>query len=475
MKNFAKNVANEQPFFTGDGVKRTAQLTIEGQAPLSVDSLSVTAMHQTDWQGRVALSNQPRTNWLRNSQAQGAWTAQGVTVTAGGGVAPDGTNTLNKILQDTSNGVHRVYEASSETASTGDFTALFVIAAGTARYVDLSLSDSLSGSLDVLLDLTSGSVISTGISGKWTNFSYGVTKLANGAFMAVLTGTKGDATYSCLPMIYHNADGVTFNQSFAGDGTTYLYGWATMVLNGRAAGVYIPTTSAPVTVTDYAVDASGNVTFGQPPAVDATLDWDGSISGDIVDASATFLAQYATSPILTSLIQAANAAIDPNQDFDQFLSAVWDVYTAQGFGLDIWGRIVNVPRTINIPATIAVLGFKEASDAHYYPFNQEPFYNGPAGGTLYTLTDDAYRVLILTKALANISSFTAESMNALLNFMFNGQGTTRGSCYVLETATPMQIQYVFNFALQSWEAAVLQQASLMPRPAGVGVTITVNP
>jgi len=84
-------------------------------------------------------------------------------------------------------------------------------------------------------------------------------------------------------------------------------------------------------------------------------------------------------------------------------------------------------------------------------------------------------VLILTKALANISSFTAQSMNALLNFMFNGQGTTRGSCYVLESATPMQISYVFNFALESWEAAVLEQASLMPRPAGVGVTITVNP
>lgn len=193
-----------------------------------------------------------------------------------------------------------------------------------------------------------------------------------------------------------------------------------------------------------------------------------------VDASATFLAQYATSPILTNLIQAANAAIDPQADFDAFMANVWNVNTAQGFGLDIWGRIVNIPRTINIPASNDYFGFDEASP-NAEPFNQAPFYNGPQAGTLYTLTDDAYRVLILTKALANISSFTAQSMNALLNFMFNGQGTTRGSCYVLENATPMQITYVFNFALQSWEAAVLQQPSLMPRPAGVGVTITVNP
>lgn len=193
-----------------------------------------------------------------------------------------------------------------------------------------------------------------------------------------------------------------------------------------------------------------------------------------VDASATFLAQYATSPILTSLIQAANAAIDPQADFDAFMANVWNVYTAKGFGLDIWGRIVNIPRTINIPASNDYFGFDEASP-NAEPFNQAPFYSGPQAGTLYTLTDDAYRVLILTKALANISSFTAQSMNALLNFMFNGQGTTRGSCYVLETTTPMQIQYVFNFALQSWEAAILEQASLMPRPAGVGITIIVTP
>src|SRR6185312_9945707 len=193
-----------------------------------------------------------------------------------------------------------------------------------------------------------------------------------------------------------------------------------------------------------------------------------------LDATPTFLSQYATSPILTGLIQAANAAIDPQADFDAFMANVWNVNTAKGFGLDCWGRIVNIPRTINIPASNDYFGFDEASP-NAEPFNQAPFYSGPQAGTLYTLTDDAYRVLILTKALANISSFTAESMNALLNFMFNGQGTTRGSCYVLESATPMQISYVFNFSLQSWEAAVLEQAPLMPRPAGVGVTITVNP
>src|SRR6185437_3055129 len=139
---------------------------------------------------------------------------------------------------------------------------------------------------------------------------------------------------------------------------------------------------------------------------------------------------YATSPILTNLIQAANAAIDPQADFDAFMANVWNVYTAVGFGLDFWGRIVNIPRTITIPAANDYFGFDEAlPDAE--PFNQAPVYSGPQGGTLYTLSHDAYRVLIPPQALANISSFTAQSMHALLNFMFNGPGTTRGPCYVL--------------------------------------------
>lgn len=191
--------------------------------------------------------------------------------------------------------------------------------------------------------------------------------------------------------------------------------------------------------------------------------------GDL-DASKTFLAQYANSPILTALIEAMNAEIDPGADIDAFYDYVWNVSTAQGFGLDIWGRIVNIPREVQLLAPADYLGFEEASPDSF-PFDQAPFYDGvlnpPTG--MYKLSDDAYRVLIMTKALANISSFTAPSMNALLRFMFAG----RGSCYVLELGG-MAIQYVFNFALQPWESSVLQTASLMPRPAGVQVSVAVN-
>lgn len=182
----------------------------------------------------------------------------------------------------------------------------------------------------------------------------------------------------------------------------------------------------------------------------------------------TLLSQYANSPAITGIVAAMNAWIDPTIDLDAFYHYVWNVQTAQGFGLDIWGRIVNIPRQITITPLPDYLGFDEATPGSY-PFNQAPFYTGVASTSTYLLGDDAYRVLIMTKALANISSFTAPGMNTLLQYLFAG----RGSCYVLEN-WPMQIQYVFNFSLQPWEASVIQNPALMPRPAGVGVTITVN-
>lgn len=190
-----------------------------------------------------------------------------------------------------------------------------------------------------------------------------------------------------------------------------------------------------------------------------------------VTAAATFLAQYANSPIITGLIEAFNAEIDPSADIDNLYDFVWNVATAQGFGLDIWGKIVNIPRQVTLLAPADYLGFEEALPTSF-PFNQAPFYSGtlnPPQGQ-YLLSDDSYRVLIMTKALANISTFTAPSVNALLRILFAG----RGSCYVQDLGG-MAFEYVFNFALQPWEASVLLTPSLMPRPAGVSVSIVVNP
>lgn len=173
----------------------------------------------------------------------------------------------------------------------------------------------------------------------------------------------------------------------------------------------------------------------------------------------TIVSQYANSPTLAQLIENMNGYIDPGADLDNFYNFVWNVETAQGFGLDIWGKIVGIERTLEVPESSGNLGFNEG--LNYYPFGQEPFYAGPQEGA-YVLGDAAYRTLIMVKALANISACTIPSYNQLLKNLFAG----RGNCFVADLGN-MQINYVFEFYLQPFEIAILTQSSALPRPAGV--------
>lgn len=178
----------------------------------------------------------------------------------------------------------------------------------------------------------------------------------------------------------------------------------------------------------------------------------------------TIISQYGNSATITALIYNMNDAIDPAADLDNFYSFVWNVETAVGFGLDIWGRIVNVSRYLQIPETANYFGFNEAG-ASAYPFNEYPFYSGiPPVTNTYALSDDAYRQLILTKALSNISATTSPAINQLLQNFFAGYGR----CYVNDMGK-MGMRYTFEFLLTPLQLAIITQSGALPRPAGVSV------
>lgn len=246
------------------------------------------------------------------------------------------------------------------------------------------------------------------------------------------------------------------------------------VETGTAPTSYIPTLGAPVTraadqisISDYAVSAGGLVTMAVPPAPGAVLTWTGSYEYHQSLVGQTLISQYANSPTIVRLMCNMSQYIDQTANFQAFYDYVWNVNTAQGFGLDIWGRIVGVGRILTIPANPPQIGFNNGPGV---PFNQAPFNGGAPATQNYSLSDTAYRTLILAKALANISSATARSFNQLLQNLFSG----RGRCYVVDTGA-MTIRYVFEFALQPFEQSIVLNSGVFPRPAGVqGFAMQVN-
>lgn len=185
---------------------------------------------------------------------------------------------------------------------------------------------------------------------------------------------------------------------------------------------------------------------------------------DAFDPSQTIISQYANSPVLCALITSFSEMIDPTAKIDDFFRLVFDLNTAQGYGLDVWGRIVGVSRVLNLPVAGEYLGFSQASDAE--PFGQAPFFNRQTLTTNFALSDTAFRRLIFAKALANISDGSIPSINRILTLLF-GQ---YGNCYVTDGGD-MTMTFTFGSDLAPVDLAIVSQSGILPKPVGVSSTI----
>ena len=180
--------------------------------------------------------------------------------------------------------------------------------------------------------------------------------------------------------------------------------------------------------------------------------------------------QYSNSVTLLQLLSDFDQWCDLTLFTEAFLANVWDISTAVGFGLDIWGRILGQSRNLQITQTPSDnFGFNINSHpgTQWMPWSQAPFYGGQSAGTVtFPLQDAYYRQLLLVKAAANIATCDCPSINALMRAMFG----TRGPCFVgYDLTHPMDIGYHFNFFPTPVEKSIIE-SGLFPQPAGTSVT-----
>lgn len=191
------------------------------------------------------------------------------------------------------------------------------------------------------------------------------------------------------------------------------------------------------------------------------------------DFERTILSQYSNSPTIRQLIQNFNAYIDPSANIDAFYNLVWNVDTAVGYGLDVWGRIVGVGRVLQL-AEQDFFGMENPSntEASGLGFNQAPFYHGEALTNNYSLLDGPFRALILAKALANISDGTIPSINQILINLFGLAGPLplAGNSYCTDNGS-MTMTYTFSTALDPVTEAIVFQSGVLPKPCGVALTV----
>src|SRR5579859_3536106 len=142
----------------------------------------------------------------------------------------------------------------------------------------------------------------------------------------------------------------------------------------------------------------------------------------MINVEETIISQYGNSSTIGALIQGMNLNIDPAADIDNFYNTIFNVSTANIFGLAIWSRIVGIPNSL-----IVALG-------------------------TYLSDADTFRSLIMLKALSNISRASAPAINQLLQ---NWIGGTNPRAYVNDLGS-MSMVYRFEFPLTPQQLLILQ-------------------
>ena len=130
------------------------------------------------------------------------------------------------------------------------------------------------------------------------------------------------------------------------------------------------------------------------------------------DIRETIQSQYACSQRISKLALVVWQAIDPASDIELMYDRMINPLSAVGAGLDVWGHIVGVPRSIQVKRLFQnYLGFNYGGYSVYLnSFNNAPFYNKNWYDSV-DLSDTAYRLYIFVKAASNISTSTLYDIN----------------------------------------------------------------
>ena len=177
----------------------------------------------------------------------------------------------------------------------------------------------------------------------------------------------------------------------------------------------------------------------------------------------TIQSQYSASFKIKTLVRAFYTAITPKPDIALFYDNAFNVDSAQGVGLDVWGRIVAIPRALEgIETDGSYFGFNPITPPEdIEPFDQAPFYSDAKSNT-YILSDNAYRLLIKTKAAANISTGSMAELNRLVSMLLPNKDVS-----VIHVDT-MKLRILVEGHLEPYERNLLTRGDLPPIPAGVG-------
>lgn len=201
---------------------------------------------------------------------------------------------------------------------------------------------------------------------------------------------------------------------------------------------------------------------GSPIVVEqATNNDDTELFDFSVDLLRALLWQYNEAENLEGLLAQKAAWYQENQTqfWNDWITNVFDLRTANDFGLSVWSIILNQPIFLNnqpSPPGYPAWGF----GSFRRNFTRGNFASDK-GGTVQLPTETA-RLLLRLRYFQLTSAGTVPEINRMLAYLF----ATFGKAYLIDNLNMSQ-KYVFLFPLTSQLRLLFNNFDVLPRPAGV--------
>jgi hypothetical protein len=223
----------------------------------------------------------------------------------------------------------------------------------------------------------------------------------------------------------------------------------TFLTTDPVPGVIITTESGEEIITDVAASPS------VPPLPTDTI----QMFDFSVNLLKSIIWQYTNAKNVQGLLNAKAEWYLENQTqfWQDWYNDVFNLATANQFGLVVWGIILGLPLYVNQPAPGGpIFGFDGSGDVN--------FDNGILGdtGSSVVLPIETQRIALRLRYFQLIGTTCVPEINRMLAYVFKSYGQV----YLLDNHDMTQT-YIFNFPV-AWDLKyLLNNYDILPRPAGV--------
>lgn len=214
----------------------------------SIDAIGIAA-HTLGSSGATALvqyGGDSRTNLIVRSEEldNGVWIHSRITISADAIVAPDGTLTADKLVENTENGAHGLSTPIAGYVSGTNYTLSAYVKAAERSFVLLSfIPTTHSVNVGARFNLATGDVLLP--SAALTD--YGCEDAGNGWWRVWVSAPATITTASARSVIHMATGPAPGDNPYTGDGSSGLYVWGVQLEVGTAPTSYIPTAASSVT------------------------------------------------------------------------------------------------------------------------------------------------------------------------------------------------------------------------------------